>query len=92
MMNYIIVLLAVMCCAGIFSEEIGLGLVFVFALFIVVWTIVNFIKKNDVSEAGLVAFVVGLLSLAYSVCVLFFNIDLMSMLQLESAFEAAFEF
>lgn len=74
--------LAVCCLIGIFMGNIPLGLVFIMSLAIVLWGILSLIQKNRFTQIGTIVLIIGLLSLAYTVCILFFNIDLKTILNI----------
>lgn len=80
----VLLLFGLFCVIGILTEEISLGLVFILSLGCVLYTALLLIQKKRLSQIGMLAVVLCLLSLAYAVCVLFLHIDLRTILNLDA--------
>lgn len=80
MITWLLIVLAVCCIVGIITSKIALGIVFIMALAITIWAALSLIQKDKFTNLGLIIVVIGLLSLVYTICELFFNIDLKTIL------------
>ena len=70
-----LIVLALCCLSGIFLNTIPLGLVFIMALFIVLNWIITIFQKEKFTDIGIAVTLIGIMSLAYTVCTLFLGIN-----------------
>lgn len=82
MITWLLIILSICCILGIITGNITLGIVFIMALVITIWAILSLIQKDKFTNLGLIIVTVGLISLIYTICGLFFNIDIKTILEL----------
>lgn len=78
--TWLLIVLAVCCIIGILTEKIAIGIVFVMSLFISLYGVFIPLRKQRLTGIGAIIVIVGIMSLAYTVCELFFNMDVKTIL------------
>ena len=81
MEGIIFTILSIICIVGIISEIIPLGVIFVLSLIATLYCLVTFFN-NKLSKFGKYILVCNVVCLAYTVCNLFFSIDIKTILGL----------
>lgn len=81
MEGIIFTILSIVCIVGIISEIIPLGVIFVLSLIATLYCLVTFFN-NKLSKLGKYILVCNVVCLAYTVCNLFFSIDIKAILGL----------
>ena len=82
-----LVFLGLCCICGVFYDIMPLGIIFVISLVMVIYTVLSLIQKNKLDAERMFVAITGLLLLAYTVCVLFLHIDVLSVLGLTALLE-----
>lgn len=75
-MDIWLIILALCCLSGIFLSNIPLGLVFIMSLFIALNGVISIFQRDKLTDLGIAILLIGIMSLAYTVCTLFLGIDL----------------
>ena len=65
---------------GILTEKIALGIVFTMSLFITLYGMFALLQKRMLTDMGRIIVIVGIMCLAYTICEIFFGMDLKSAL------------
>lgn len=71
-----LIIFALCCLSGIFLSNIPLGLVFIMSLFITLNGVISIFQRDKLTDLEIVILLIGIMSLAYTVCALFLGIDL----------------
>lgn len=78
-MGAIALILLIVCLIGIITEKIALGIVFVISVIMSLYCLITLINSK-LTKFGVFIFVCNLCYLIYTICVLFFNIDVIAIL------------
>lgn len=78
--TWLLIVLDVCCIIGILTEKIATGIVFTMSLFINLYGLFIPLRKQRLTGMGTIIVIVGIMSLAYTVCELFFNMDVKTIL------------
>ena len=77
----IFIILSIVCIVGIISESIPLGVILILSLIATIYCIAT-LFNDKLSKFGKYIFVCNVICLAYTVCNLFFSIDVKAILGL----------
>ena len=75
----IFIISSIVCIVGIISESITLGVIFILSLIATIYCITT-LFSDKLSKLGKIIFVCNVICLVYTVCNLFFSIDVKAIL------------
>lgn len=81
MEGIVFIILSIVCIVGIISESIPLGVIFILSLIATIYCIAT-LFSDKLSKLGKIILVCNVVCLTYTVCNLFFNIDVKAILGL----------